>query len=110
MTLQFKKGVMSHAGNELGASTWERKTQSVEVLNFQAGVSYTPSNMDYLRFTLGYQYEHWFSLGRLGDSRVGRRSSPRNRVSSRLARALAPRLDEVSAKAAAGYTTTPCTW
>ena len=43
-----------------------RKTQSVEVLNLQAGVSYTPTN--YLRFSLGYEYEHWFSLGRADQS------------------------------------------
>jgi hypothetical protein len=64
---RFSESFVDEAGDVVSTTTWQRKTQSVEVLNFQAGASYTPT--DYLRFTLGYQYEHWFSLGRLGDSR-----------------------------------------
>jgi hypothetical protein len=64
---RFSESFVDAAGDAVSTTTWQRKTQSVEVLNIQAGASYTPT--DYLRFTLGYEYEHWFSLGREGDSR-----------------------------------------
>lgn len=48
--------------------TWEQNgTQSVPVLNVQAGLSYTPPALPGWRFTLGYTYEHWWYVGQLGE-------------------------------------------
>jgi hypothetical protein len=63
---RFSESFIDEADDVVSTTTWERKTQTVPILNFQAGVSYTPT--DYLRFTLGYQFEHWFSVGRLEPS------------------------------------------
>jgi hypothetical protein len=64
----FSSTTTDALGNETTAFFGDRKTQSVEVLSLRAGISFQPPNMEFLRFTLGYEYEHWFSVGRLGDS------------------------------------------
>jgi hypothetical protein len=45
-----------------------RKTQTVPVLDLQAGLRYTPPRMPTLHFAAGYQYEEWFDLGKVPDS------------------------------------------
>jgi hypothetical protein len=64
----FSEATFDANGNLESASTQVRKTQSAGTLNFRAGISYTPSRLDFLRLELGYEFEHWFSLGRAGDS------------------------------------------
>jgi hypothetical protein len=66
----FNEATFDANGNLEGGSTQLRKTQSVESLSFQTGISYTPPNLEFLRFELGYEYEHWFSLGRLDSSNL----------------------------------------
>jgi hypothetical protein len=41
----------------------------VPTLNAQFGVGWAPPGTR-LRFSAGYQYEHWWSLGNVGDSRA----------------------------------------
>jgi hypothetical protein len=36
----------------------------------EAGLRWTPRNSQHLRFTFGYQFEYWWSLGQLADSRA----------------------------------------
>jgi hypothetical protein len=46
-------------------------SQALPVLSLQAGLSYAPpreTGLDFMRFTLGYTYEHWWMLGKVGDS------------------------------------------
>src|SRR5579884_835752 len=43
-----------------------RLTRSVEMVTLEAGVRYTPPGMEYLRFSAGYQFEHWWALGQNG--------------------------------------------
>ncbi len=42
------------------------RTQSVPVLLFQLGLSYTPTFTKNLHFAAGYQYEHYWYLGQFG--------------------------------------------
>jgi hypothetical protein len=42
-----------------------RGTQTVPLLELQAGLRYTPPAVPTLHFAAGYQYEEWFSLGKL---------------------------------------------
>jgi hypothetical protein len=65
---QFTETVTDASGNTFGGSTWQRKTQSVETVNVQAGISYTPPNFECLKFMLGYEFEYWFSVGRSNQS------------------------------------------
>ena len=64
----FNETIFDASGNLEGTILEQRKTQSVEELNFQVGISYRPWNDETLRFELGYEYEHWFSLGNIDDS------------------------------------------
>jgi Legionella pneumophila major outer membrane protein precursor len=69
VTQHYNESFIDAAGNVISGNGYEeRKTQSVPVLNFRAGVNYQPPNLPYLHFSLGYEFEHWFSLGRAGDS------------------------------------------
>jgi len=56
-------------GNLEQGETDVRHTQSVPMLDARIGLSYSPPQMETLRFSLGYQFEQWWSIGQLGDSR-----------------------------------------
>jgi hypothetical protein len=49
-----------------GSVTTVRRTQTVPVLNVQAGLSYVPPSLPRLKLTTGYEYEQYFSVGRIG--------------------------------------------
>jgi hypothetical protein len=51
-----------------GASV--RHTQTVEALTLEAGVSYTPQWMEYMRFRAGYQFERYWNLGQASGSNL----------------------------------------
>jgi hypothetical protein len=53
-----------------GAATRRDKSQAVPVVRVQAGVGFTPPGAeDRMRFAVGYDYEQWWYLGRVGASR-----------------------------------------
>jgi hypothetical protein len=50
----------------LGGAAQQRGSQTVPMLNLQAGLSWVPPLQgNWLRFAVGYQYEHWWHLGRV---------------------------------------------
>ena len=69
ITQNFNEEFVDNNGNIVSGSSQQRQTQSVPVLNLQAGLHYNPANMPFLHFTLGYQFEQWFSVGRVDNSR-----------------------------------------
>jgi hypothetical protein len=60
---RFHEGVEDFIGDNT-----QQGTQSVVPLTVQAGFSYTPPRMDFVRFTTGYQFERWWNVGRLNAS------------------------------------------
>lgn len=54
-------------GTVNNGTVMQSRTQTVPIILFQAGLQYTPLSATYLHFTLGYQYEHWWYVGRIGD-------------------------------------------
>jgi hypothetical protein len=54
----------------------QRRTQSVPILNLQAGISYIPPFLKNVVFTTGYEWERYWALGRIGVSADG--SLPRS--------------------------------
>jgi hypothetical protein len=52
----------------VGGATSVHQTQAIPTLNVQAGLGWLPSRWPWLRFTAGYQYEHWWYVGQAGDS------------------------------------------
>jgi len=46
------------------------RTESVPVASLQAGLNYNPPGLNYLHFSAGYQFERWWSLGRVGNARL----------------------------------------
>lgn len=57
-------------GFALGGAVSAHQTQAVPVLNVQAGLAWVPPIGEGVRFALGYQYEHWWYLGQVGNSRA----------------------------------------
>ena len=57
-------------GFALGGAHSQHGTQAVPLLNVQAGLSWTPAGYSWLRLSTGYQYEHWWYLGQVGNSRA----------------------------------------
>jgi hypothetical protein len=53
-----------------GGATHQSMTQAVPVLRFETGLTWAPPCDNTMRFTVGYQYEHWWYLGQVGDSRA----------------------------------------
>jgi hypothetical protein len=58
------------AGGQMGAANRLSGTQAVPTLNFETGLCWTPPGHDRIRFTLGYQIENWWQLGKLADSQL----------------------------------------
>lgn len=58
----------------LGGALRDTGIQSVPVLNLQLGVGWVPPGQERLRMVAGYQYEHWWYLGYLGESRADLRA------------------------------------
>jgi hypothetical protein len=55
-------------GSVFGGAGTASGTQTSPMLNVQVGVSWTLPGTRF-RVSSGYQYEHWWNIGRLGDSR-----------------------------------------
>jgi hypothetical protein len=53
---------------QFGVLTTDSGTQAVPTLSFQVGLGWSPPGWSELRFSGGYEYEHWWSLGQLNGS------------------------------------------
>jgi hypothetical protein len=60
----YYETLFTPAGADAGSGTM-RGTQTVPLLDAQAGLRYTPPSMPTLHFAAGYQFEEWFYLGKL---------------------------------------------
>jgi hypothetical protein len=54
-----------------GAQEQQRQTQLVPVLTLDAGLQYTPPNLNWLHFGVGYMFQRYFNLGHLHNSMGG---------------------------------------
>jgi hypothetical protein len=52
-------------GSTVAGSSFQRKTQTVPVFTLRTGLSYTPSSLSHWRFMVGYEYENWWSVGKI---------------------------------------------
>ena len=64
----FQAGGLLDDGTPFSADNIEQRTQSVPMLTLRAGFSYTPPRLEFLHFTMGYEFERWWDLARLGSS------------------------------------------
>jgi hypothetical protein len=55
-------------GHTTNGTFMERRTQTVPVFNLQAGLSYTPPRLSNWRFSTGYEFEQWWSVGQIHGS------------------------------------------
>jgi hypothetical protein len=60
----YREGVTLD-GSTAAASFFLRKTQTVPVLTFRTGLSYTPRDLSQWRFIVGYEFEDWWFVGQL---------------------------------------------
>jgi hypothetical protein len=65
----FEETFLFDDGSMLGNAATVCQSQAIPTLNVQLGLSWAPSTTRSLRFSTGYQYEHWWGVGRAGDSR-----------------------------------------
>jgi hypothetical protein len=66
--------------NGINDSLSVKRTQTVPYLNLQAGVSYAPPAVQGLKMTVGYTFEDYFNVGRLGEDQTGQVSSSRGEL------------------------------
>jgi hypothetical protein len=52
-------------GSTVAGSYFLRRTQTVPVFTLRAGLTYTPASLSHWRFLVGYEYENWWSVGRV---------------------------------------------
>jgi hypothetical protein len=52
-------------GSTLAGSFFVRRTQTVPVFTLRTGLSYTPANLSQWRFMVGYEFEDWWSVGKV---------------------------------------------
>jgi hypothetical protein len=52
-------------GSTASASFFLRRTQTVPVLTFRTGLSYTPRDLSQWRFMVGYEFEDWWFVGQM---------------------------------------------
>jgi hypothetical protein len=77
--------IHQHFREDAGGGTSDfvrNRTQSVPTLTIQAGLSYTPSFYKNLHFTTGWQYEHYWFLGQIGQDAAGNFSTSRGELSA----------------------------
>jgi hypothetical protein len=66
----YEQVMTNGTGMPLGGATRNPGPQSVPVLRFEAGLTWAPPSAEHMRFSLGYQFEHWWYLGQSGDARA----------------------------------------
>jgi hypothetical protein len=66
---RFTQSQFDAFGNPETGELDQRVTQSVPMITIRTGLSYSPPRMENLRLSAGYQFEQWWFLGQLGDSR-----------------------------------------
>ena len=66
---RYRTDLTDASGDTTITTFGQNRTQSSPNLTLEAGLSYSPPRMDYLRFTAGYHFEHFWELGRDGPSR-----------------------------------------
>lgn len=64
----FEETFVFDDGSASGSATSQGGTQAVPTLNVRVGLGWQPPGTR-LRFDVGYQYEQWWYLGHVGDSR-----------------------------------------
>ena len=66
---KFHEDLAQGDGMVFSGDNSQQRTQSVPVLTMQAGFTFTPPRMDFVHFTAGYEFERWWNIGRINDSR-----------------------------------------
>jgi hypothetical protein len=70
-TQSFEETVTFPGGQTFGGASRSSSTQTVPVLTFDVGLSYTPPGCPHwARFGVGYQFEYWWDIGTHGGSRT----------------------------------------
>ena len=64
----FSETLYFDDGSVLGAGTSASSTQAVPILNFETGLSWVPYYWPRTRYTVGYEFEHWWNVGNAGGS------------------------------------------
>jgi hypothetical protein len=67
---RFEESFVLEDGSTVGGGGTQGGTRVVPTLNAQLGVGWHPPGTR-LRFSTGYQYEQWWNVGHVGDSRGG---------------------------------------
>jgi Legionella pneumophila major outer membrane protein precursor len=70
LTQKYYETFEDDPASPLSGTIKTRVTQSVPTLNLSLGVNYTPPAANYLHFSLGVEWERWWSLGRSYDARL----------------------------------------
>jgi hypothetical protein len=65
---RIRQGFFEQSTTFNDGETRNSGSQGVPTVNVQAGLSWQPPQCKGVSFFLGYQYEHWWSIGQLGDS------------------------------------------
>jgi hypothetical protein len=65
----FHESAVQADGTVLNGDFSQQKTQTVPVLTLEGGLRYAPPRMEFLHLSTGYQFERWWRLGTVGDSR-----------------------------------------
>jgi hypothetical protein len=65
----FVVGTHNASNGILSGSADQEESQFAPTLAVQAGLSWTPTRLPCLRLRGGYQFEQWYHLGRVGNSR-----------------------------------------
>jgi hypothetical protein len=67
----FEETVVFNDGTEIGGATDQSGTKAVPTLGIQFGMAWVPYRFGtWSRFTFGYEFERWWYLGEVGDSRA----------------------------------------
>jgi Legionella pneumophila major outer membrane protein precursor len=70
ITQKYYETVDGDPNNPLSGSIRINRTQSVPTFSFSTGLRYVPPGAEYLHFSIGYEWERWWSLGREEDARL----------------------------------------
>jgi hypothetical protein len=65
----FEEVLLFNDGSVVGSATSQSSTRAVPTLNAQLGIAWQPPGTRW-RFSAGYEFEEWWNLGHVGDSRA----------------------------------------